>query len=388
MPRRFDHVIIGGGLAGSMLGLRLAMAGREIVLLEKQREPHDKVCGEFLSAEAVGYLQRAGIDPHALGAETIDRVRLHAGRTSVKAPLPFDALSLSRRVLDEALISKAEAAGCEVRRGAFAVKLTRTADGFSIALRNGEILQTRNVFLATGKHDLAEMPRPQGAHGGLVGFKMHWQLAPESIDAIREVMELFLFRGGYGGLALVENDVANLCFVVDERRMRTLGGWPGLLNAIRRECTAINRILLNAEPCWPKPLAISPIPYGYIARSSHGIWRVGDQAAVIPSFTGDGMSIALHSAELASEMFLSGRGPDEYLARLQEHLRPGMRMATFLSRAMVTTPGRMLAPVVLSLAPSILSWIAGQTRIPDRAINLALNPAHLNAAGQSRLSAS
>lgn len=388
MTRIFDHVIIGGGLAGSMLGLRLAMAGREVVLLEKQREAHDKVCGEFLSAEAVGYLQRAGIDPCALGAQPIDHVRLHTGRTSVDAALPFDALSLSRRVLDEALMMRAEAAGCEIRRGAFAVKLTPTRDGFSIALRNGEILQTRNVFLATGKHDLAEIPRPQGAHRGLVGFKMHWHLAPESTDAILRTMELFLFRSGYGGIALVEDEVANLCFVVHERRMRKLGGWPELLRAVRKECAAIDRILLNAEPCWPKPLAISPIPYGCVAKSSHGIWRVGDQAAVIPSFTGDGMSIALHSAELASEMFLAGGTPDEYLCRLENHLRGGMRIATFLSRAMVTTAGRMIAPAVLSLAPGILSWVAGRTRIPDRAINLALNPAHLNAAHHSRLSAS
>ena len=375
MKRIFDHVIIGGGLAGSMLGLKLAAAGREAVLLEKQREPHDKVCGEFLSAEAVGYLQRAGIDPCALGAQPIEHVRLHTGRTSVNAPLPFDALSLSRRVLDEALITRAEAAGCEIRRGAFVIKLTRTADGFSIALRNGEILQTKNVFLATGKHDLAEIPRPQGAHSGLVGFKMHWHLALESTDAIRHAMELFLFRSGYGGLALVENDVANLCFVIDERRMRKLGGWPELLRAVRKECAAIDRILLNAEPCWPKPQAISPIPYGYIAKASNGIWRVGDQAAVIPSFTGDGMSIALHSAELASEMFLSGSTPDEYLVRLQNDLRTGMRIATFLSRAMVTTAGRMLAPALLSLAPEILSWVAGRTRIPDR----ALNPAQFHA---------
>lgn len=382
-----DHVIIGGGLAGSMLGLKLAAAGREVVLLEKQRGPHDKVCGEFLSAEAIGYLQRAGIDPHALGAHTIERVRLHSGPKSAHAELPFDALSLSRRVLDENLMAKAEAAGCGVRRGAFVDKLTRTAEGFSIGLRNGGTLQTRNAFLATGKHDLAKHARPQGAHRGLVGFKVHWRLAPQSTDAIRHAMELFLFHDGYGGLALVENDVANLCFVVNEHRMRKLGGWPGLLSAIRKECPAIDQILHNAEPCWPKPLAISPIPYGYIAKASNDLWRVGDQAAVIPSFTGDGMSIALHSAELASEMFLLGRTPDEYLGRLQDHLRTSMRIATLLSRAMVTSAGRRLAPSILEVAPQFLSWIAAQTRIPKRALNMAEFHA-ISGTGQAPLSAS
>jgi len=181
-------------------------------------------------------------------------------------------------------------------------------------------------------------------------------------------MELFLFRGGYGGLALIENDIANLCFAVHQRRMRELGGWPELLSAIRKESPAINQILSDATPCWPKPLAISPIPYGYIARSSNGIWRIGDQAAVIPSFTGDGMSIALHSAELASEMFLCGETPDEYLARLRTHLNSGIRFATTLSRVMITSTGRILTSIALSLVPEGIRWIAERTRIPARAL--------------------
>jgi menaquinone-9 beta-reductase len=368
MSRSIPHVIVGGGLAGCMVGLKLAAAGREVVLLEKQSEAHDKVCGEFLSAEALGYLRRAGVDVQAAGAHSIERVRLHSGRKSVDARLPFEALSLSRRVLDEMLMEKAEAAGCEVRRGTFVEKLVRATDGFMIQVRGGETIHTQNVFLATGKHDLAGENRPGGAHRGLVGFKMHWRLAPRQTDVIRHAMELFLFRDGYGGIALVENEIANLCFVIDEERMRKLEGWPGLLGAIREECPAVGQILDDATPCWRKPLAISPIPYGYIAKTSDGMWRVGDQAAVIPSFTGDGMSIALHSAELASEMFLSGRSPDEYLGRLHDDLRAGMRFATALSRVMVTAAGRLFAPAALSIAPGAISWIAERTRIPSRAL--------------------
>jgi menaquinone-9 beta-reductase len=150
--------------------------------------------------------------------------------------------------------------------------------------------------------------------------------------------------------------------------MRKLEGWPALLGAIREECPVVDQILNDATPCWRKPLAISPIPYGYIAKTSDGMWRVGDQAAVIPSFTGDGMSIALHSAELASEMFLSGRSPDEYLSRLRDDLRRGMRFATALSRVMVTAAGRLFAPAALSIAPGAISWIAERTRIPSRAL--------------------
>ncbi len=369
MRTSIQNLIIGGGPAGSMLAIRLASAGREVMLLEKQREPHHKVCGEFLSAEAVTYLRRAGLDLLDLSAQAIQHVRLHSGRRCARAALPFTALSLSRRVLDSALLELAEAAGCEVGRGAFVENLSRTRDGFSVQLRSGETIVPRNVFVATGKHDLSAIPRGTGTHSDLVGFKMHWQLGPAQLKELQGKMDLFLFRDGYGGLSLVEHDTANLCFVVRQRRLRALGGWPALVVAIREEVRAIDRILTGAIQCWSKPLAISPIPYGYFARSANGIWLVGDQAAVIPSFTGDGMSIALHSANLAADMYLARRTPDEYLHRLYGQLRSGMQLSTSLSRLIVKPAVRVLAPLALSIAPRAMSWIAARTRIPSRALS-------------------
>ena len=77
-------------------------------------------------------------------------------------------------------------------------------------------------------------------------------------------MELFLFRGGYGGLSLVEDGIANLCLVVRRNTLRRLGGWAELLHSMQSELPALHDRLTNATPCWPKPLAISPIPYGHL----------------------------------------------------------------------------------------------------------------------------
>jgi flavin-dependent dehydrogenase len=99
-----------------------------------------------------------------------------------------------------------------------------------------------------------------------------------------------------------------------------------------------------------------------------GLWCVGDQAAVIPSFTGDGVSIALHSAALAAQMFLDGESVSEYNHALRAQLSRGMSLATWLSRAMVTEAGRRLSVPALSLAPQAMRWIAASTRIPSRAL--------------------
>jgi flavin-dependent dehydrogenase len=95
---------------------------------------------------------------------------------------------------------------------------------------------------------------------------------------------------------------------------------------------------------------------------------VGDQAAVIPSFTGDGMSIALHSAALASEMYLAGESDEQYNHRLRAQLSRGMGLATCISRSMVTKAGRSLALFGLAAFPNAMRWIAASTRIPREAM--------------------
>ena len=375
-PRRIiDHLVIGGGPAGSMVAIRLADAGRKVMLLEKEPGAHHKVCGEFLSHESVDYLHQAGVNPSKLGAAVIHSVRLSTNCKFVEAALPFPALSLSRRVLDAALLSAAEEKGCDVRRGAYVESLTFQGDSWRVGLRGSEPLYARTVFLANGKHDLHGWNRISRRQSDLVGFKLHWQLDQASTEALRGLIELFLFRGGYGGLSLVEGDVANLCLVVQRLRLQELGGWTNLLAAILGKNRHLQQYLQGAFPLWQRPLAISPIPYGYLAGRPCNVWCVGDQAAVIPSFTGDGMSIALHSAALATQMYLAGNSIDEYNNRLHAQLSRAMSLATLLSRTMVTDIGRNLASLGLILVPNAMQWIAASTRIPEHA--LLTNPAPL-----------
>ena len=364
-------MVVGGGLAGAMAALRLARAGRDVILLERERSAHAKVCGEFLSPEAVAYLYEAGVDPVSLGATEINRLRLSARRRIVETGLPFRALSLSRRVLDEALLARAAEAGCEVCRGETVQSLSQRGGEWTAMLTEGRTQNAHNVFLATGKHDLRGWNRPEGRHGDLVGFKMHWRLRAGETSALRGFMDLYLFDGGYGGLSLVEEDTANLCLVVRRARLRRLGEWRGLLAALCEENELVARRLAGAEALWPRPLAISSIPYGYLAESERGAWQVGDQAAVIPSFTGDGMAIALHSGALAAEMCMAGKTPAEFAGVVKGQLRSGMTIATFLSQVMVSRAGRELAPALISFLPRPIDWIARTTRIPIQALRLS-----------------
>ena len=111
-----EVLIVGGGVAGCASSIALARKGVSVTLIEREHTPRNKVCGEFLSGEALEDLHALGIDVAPLGAVPIDYVRLAAARRAAEAPLPFPAASLTRKALDTALIAEAVAAG--VRRKA------------------------------------------------------------------------------------------------------------------------------------------------------------------------------------------------------------------------------------------------------------------------------
>jgi len=367
-----EALIVGGGLAGAAAATALARSGREVVLLEREAEAHDKVCGEFLSREAILYLNALGVDPAALGAHRIDRVRLALGRRVVTAKLPFTALSLSRRTLDAAVLARAAGSGVDVKTGAAVQALERQGEGWRARLRGGAVVDAEAAFLATGKHDLRGWTRPKGLQSGLIGFKLYWRLPPAEAAALTGHVELMLFRGGYAGLELVEGGRANLCLLVRRDRFAALGQrWETLFAAIRADCPLLDRRLTGAEACLERPLAIYAIPYGHIATGGDGLWRLGDQAAVIPSFSGDGMSVALHSAALAARCFLAGASATEFQRRMARDIRVPVRFATLVSLLAVNSVGRAIVGTVALTLPRLIAAAASGTRVPLAALQRA-----------------
>lgn len=365
-------LVIGGGLAGAALARHLAAAGRPVLLIEREAGPHDKVCGEFLSDEAIRYLRAVGLDPLALGAVPVTEVAVAAGGRAGRAGLPFPALSLSRRVLDEALLEHARAAGAEVRRGVAVRQLRRVGGAWHARLGpGGGEIRARDVFLATGKHDLRGWGRPPGPQPDLLGFKLHLRLHPSQAAELGRVVEIALFPGGYAGLQAVGTTDANLCLLVRRSTFAGLGrAWPALLARMREACPHLGRRLAGSVPRQPRPLALSGIPYGFVQRATDGLWRLGDQAAVIPSFAGEGMSIALHSARLAADAWLAGEDAATYQARMAADVGALVRRATWLSRGMVGVLGPTLVMGALRIAPDALPRTATLTRLPAHVLRL------------------
>ena len=357
-----EVLIAGGGVAGAALGAQLARCGRQVEIVEQSHAMRHKVCGEFLSVEAVTDLEHLGLDLRALGAVAIHGVRLHARTRIAACELPFAAISLSRRVLDEALLGLAAQAGAEVRRGRRVERLEREANGWRARLTGGEVRRARAAVLATGKHDVAGHRRPRGQQNGLVAFKMYFRLPPAQQRSLDGWVELYLFPGGYAGLQMVEEGRTNLCLVVEGETLRRCGNrWPALLEHLCRASASLTERLDGAQPLLNKPLALSSIPYGMLpAEASDGLWRLGDQAAVIPSFAGDGMAIALESARLACEVYTRGGTAEELAKHLRRRLKGSVGLATAISRLICAAPS--LAQAV-RLWPGMLRVLAERTRV-------------------------
>ncbi len=364
-------MVIGGGVAGAAAADELARAGRPVLLIERQSGPHHKVCGEFLSHEAALYLGDLGIDLEAFGAVRIEAVRLCAGTRVAEAPLPFPAFSLSRRVLDEAVLNAAAAAGAELRRGCAVRALQRDGAGWTARFDDGETAQAAEAFLATGKHDVKGWRRPAGKQADLIAFKLHWRLAPAATAELAGMVELFLFAGGYAGLEPIEGGLANLCLVVRRGHFAALGSWEALLATIRAACPQLDRRLSDAQPCWERPLAVAHIPYGGVKRLDLRALRLGDQAAVIPSFSGDGMAIALHSARLAARCHAGGGSAAAYQAQLARDVAAQVRRATHVSRALVHPAVQAAAAAAAQAFPALMTGIARATRIPRPSLRRA-----------------
>jgi flavin-dependent dehydrogenase len=364
-----EAVVIGGGPAGAATAILLARARRDVTLLERETGPHDKVCGEFISHEAAGYLSALGVDLRALGAAPIRAAGLAHGGSQTEIALPFAAFSLSRRRLDEALLRLAEDAGAQVRRGVRARALTATGTGWQVDLGEVGDIEAAAAFLAVGKHDLRGWRRPEGLQGDLIGFKMHLRLSPAQTAALEGRVELMLFPGGYAGLEPIEDSLANLCLLVRRRALPAGKAWPALVQLMRTSCPLLDERLEGATALWPKPLAIAAIPYGHVQSRADGVWRLGDQAAVIPSFAGDGLAIALHSAHQAARAYIAGETAQTYQRRLASDLRLQVLGATLLSAALVLPWGQAALAGLARLQPRLISAAAVRTRISKKVLD-------------------
>lgn len=358
--RRTAALIVGGGPAGSAAAIGLVRAGVETRLIERSEGPHDTVCGGFLGWDALAALARLEVDPAALGARPIRRLRLVSAKRRLESALPRMAAGLSRRRLDEALLEAARQAGAEVRRG----KAVRAADleARRIRLDDDEELEGGALLLATGKHELRGAGRPLDLSTRPIGLRTALALGPRLEGELDGVIELHLYEGGYAGLLLQEDGTANLCLSASRERLKSAGGIGPLIAGLADELPAFGSRLKQGEAMgWS---AVSGVPYGWRSGETvERVYRIGDQASVIASLAGDGIAIALESGAAAARAIAAGDPATGFQRDWSKRARRPVGVAEVLRWSAEHAPARNAMMGLLGWFPALAPLAAKLTRI-------------------------
>lgn len=370
-----DAIIIGGGLAGSAAAQHLARCGHRVLLLEAERYPVHKMCGEFLSPEAQGLFERLGVaaDIRALGAVPIRRVAISSPDGACwRAELPGEAIGISRWALDPLLFDAALAAGAEGAQGAVVKGVESAGSEFRVIYATeGQTREAnaRIVLGAFGRHSRLDkaFDREAGEPGpGFVAFKMHYTGAD-----LADWVELHAFDGGYCGMSHVEDGRVNACLIARAEALRTAGrSYDAMRDSLMRTNPMLAARFDQMTPAMDKPISIARITFRTKALFSHDVLMLGDSAAMIAPLCGDGMSMALRSAEIAAplvDVFLRERLSvealrDRYTQSWRREFSGRLRLGRMLQNALFRPRLARLGLVALNRFPALGTRLIRATR--------------------------
>jgi 2-polyprenyl-6-methoxyphenol hydroxylase-like FAD-dependent oxidoreductase len=268
----------GGGLAGLTLGIGLRQQAIPVTVWEAGRYPRHRVCGEFISGEGQQTLARMGL------RELLVKAGAHAAETcaffssQMASPIrriSSPALCLSRHVLDDLLARHFRQLGGELREN----ERWRDADF------------PEGVVRASGR-------RVQPVVDGWrwFGLKAHARNVRLAAD-----LEMHLSPAGYVGVCRLNNDEVNVCGLF---RRRASGAdppqrWPDTLRGAPG--SLLNGRLAEAKFDEDSFCSVAGLVLQPQKALEKNECRIGDALTMIPPVTGNGMSMAFESAEIAIE---------------------------------------------------------------------------------------
>lgn len=305
----YDIAVIGAGPAGAAAAITAARAGQRVLVLDKDGFPRHKVCGEFISFESTQLLRSMLRAQATQSFPEIRRVRLFRGDHIYEGALRAPALSISRYDLDAMLLEAAKQSGAEVHLRRRVLHVKQQQDGFMIETDAGEV-SAGHVVNASGRWSELREERSL-AEERWIGIKQHFAEAdpPASTD-------LYFFPGGYCGVQPVAADRVNVSALVQVEAARTMA------EVIVRSAALTRRS--NGWTPVSEVITTAPIIFGPPCPVTRGMANVGDAAAFIDPFLGDGIAIALQTGVLAARCLIEAsveRYRDEYLRAVAPTLR-------------------------------------------------------------------
>jgi len=350
---KLDVIVVGGGPAGSVTARRLALAGWRVLVLERERFPREKICGEYLCPAAVSRLDALGLSGtiERLPHRTITRVRIatpsgqvvEGGFLGSRRGRGAHGLSVSRAALDEALLEEASAAGAAVALEARVSDVHIDASGVLVRYLSAEhgpqVARGALVVGADGRFSVVarrlgmEPPRQEGGRAVL-----HGQL--DGVAPPERAVEMHLLEGRrYAGINYLPDGLVNVSLVVDldEAREFDAAGREALLLRVIRGAPALRERFAPARPVGPTRM-LAPLLVERPRAHAERALLVGDAAGFLDPLTGEGVHAALVTASIAADVadraLRSGRLGARDLALYTRRRRRALLPKTLLNRGL------------------------------------------------------
>lgn len=293
-------IVVGGGLAGLTSALHLSQVGVGVSLIEKHDYPRHKVCGEYLSNEVLPYLKGLGLDPFELGAKTIDHFELSSVKgKAIRAKLPLGGFSLSRYTLDHELLKRAQLLGVELIKDTV-TDIKFENDRFLVKLKDNGIKESTFVIGAFGKRSNLDQKLQRkflNSKAPYLAVKAHY-----SGDYPENLVGLYHFYGGYCGVSNVEHNTLNICYITEYSEFKKFRNIEDFQKQVLSKNKILKSIFNDAKMDFEKPLTISQISFDSKPLIDNHVIMCGDSAGMIHPLCGNGMSMAIQGAKLASEL--------------------------------------------------------------------------------------
>ncbi|MCU0232785.1 MAG: NAD(P)/FAD-dependent oxidoreductase [Thermoanaerobaculales bacterium] len=286
-----DVVVAGGGPAGLATAIGACRAGLEVVVLEAQRPPIDKACGEGVMPDGAAALEALGVELPPAAARPFRGVRYIDGAVVAEGSFPgAPGLGIRRTVLHDALRRRAEAAGAKLRWSCRVTGLLR--DGF--ATEAGPV-RGRWLVAADGRasslRPLAGLAGRPAAHRRF-GVRRHFEVEPWS-----DLVEVHWADGCEAYVTPVGERLVGVAIL--------WSGGAGRFDELLARFPALAERLAGAE------VASRDRGAGPLAQRCRRVARgrlalVGDAAGYLDAITGEGLALAFREAAAAVEAIAAG----------------------------------------------------------------------------------
>ena len=188
--------------------------------------------------------------------------------------------------------------------------------------------------------------------------------------------EIHLYTGNkmYCGVNVVNDDTITLCFLEDhsaaDPQPRTRIKELLKINHHLAELVSTDFIeMLSSFPIY----GTAGIYFGTKHQIVNGMFMIGDASHVIAPLAGDGIGMAMESAQILASVMEEGRNKNlgaeamqqMYSQRWKSSFRKRITTAKNIQRLLLSKPGKKVSGLALSVFPSLLSRMIERTRGKD-----------------------